>query len=272
MRTREIGLVAAALTIVGGVALAGLPVSPPQTIPRSPMGTLDAAGQTIAELDVAKRTREALEQKLDEREVVVKKRVRALYKLVRGGLAPLWIDEAERARLVRTRAAARRVIVRDLEERKALADELDRAREAEDRLAGEVAQLAAHQESPLAPKSFTRPVPGALAAPFGLWIEPTSKARMLRPGVELTAVAGEQVIAPAAGAILYTGPLRGLGQTVIIDQGAGVLAVVAGLRDVSVGRGDHIAAGSPLGAALGPRVLVEILRDGRAIDPTALIR
>ena len=119
------------LLLLSAAAFAGRSAPPPST-----------ETQIAAELDAARRTVGLLEAKLATQDHALVARVRTLYKLTRGGLAPLWLEEGERARLVRNRAAARRVILRDLEERKILRGELAAATAAEARLADEAARAA----------------------------------------------------------------------------------------------------------------------------------
>ena len=116
-------------------------------------------------------------------------------------------------------------------------------------------------------------------APTFAWIVPASGAvtvgagELLGNGVRargLTIAAGRgtQVIAPAAGRILFAGPFRRREGIVIIDHGNGWASLLTEVRP-SLKVGDRVARGDPVGRALGA-VTVELFRRGRA-EPAALI-
>jgi septal ring factor EnvC (AmiA/AmiB activator) len=230
----------------------------------SPAPRLNAG--PAAELAAVRKTRALLEQRLAEKDALLKERVRSLYKLTRGGLSPLWLESEERARLVRSRAAARRVIVRDLEERKLLLEELALAGRAEERLLAELSTA-----EPPAPRSLRRPVVGRVVAGFGPYLDRPARARLHRNGVELAAAPGELVLAPTAGKVLYAGRVRGLGEAVLLEPSPGVVIVIGGLAAASVKAGQMTFAGLRLGPALGGRVTIEVRVAGRPVDPVPLL-
>ena len=90
------------------------------------------------------------------------------------------------------------------------------------------------------------------------------------------------VTAPADGTILYAGPFRSYGQLLILDAGDGYHVVLAGMGRISVGTGQAVIAGEPVGAmgearvasasASGgetrtPELYVEFRKDGKPVDP-----
>lgn len=88
------------------------------------------------------------------------------------------------------------------------------------------------------------------------------------PGLRWTAPDGP-VVSPAGGRIDHAGPLSGWGDVVILDLGGGWRAVVAGLDALTVGAGERIEAGRPLGSAeRGGEIYFELRREDRAIDPS----
>ena len=81
--------------------------------------------------------------------------------------------------------------------------------------------------------------------------------------------------APAAAIIDYAGPIRGLGQVVILNLGGGYRAVVSGLDHLEVETGRSLNAGEPMGrmAPGGPGELeLELRRSARPIDPSPWLR
>ena len=220
-----------------------------------------------AELAALDKTRGLVADKLEEREGDLRGRVRALYKLTRGGMAPLWVDERARAELVQRRAAARRLILRDLEEHRKLRDELEAVDDGVTKLTAE-ARLLALATAPVPPRrSLARPVPGRLLERFGPYRDRASRVKLLRRGIELRAHAGDVVVAPAAGKVVYAGELRGLGTTVILDHGAGLVSVIGRLSAAHVATGTWVEKERPLGDPDGDRIYVELRRAGRPVDP-----
>ena len=74
--------------------------------------------------------------------------------------------------------------------------------------------------------------------------------------------------APAAGQVVFAGPLSGWGQVVIVDLGPGWRAVIAGLDNLSVEIGTRVSDGQVLGRTGDEgEVWFELRRDERAVDP-----
>ncbi len=225
------------------------------------------------ELAAAQRTRDLVADKLSAREAELAHRVRVLYKLTRAGHAPLWTDERARTDLTRRRAAARRLILRDLEERQLLRDELDRAETQAARLERDVAALAATTPPLLPLRVLLPPVGGRRTGDYGVAIDPATHARMARRGVSWATIDGAVVSAPSAGIVSFAGPLRGLGDTVLIDVGGGITLLITGIGmlEPGVAAGVPIAPGTRLGIATKGQVGVELRRDGRTVDPTPFL-
>ncbi len=95
-------------------------------------------------------------------------------------------------------------------------------------------------------------------------------------GLDYAVAAGTPVRAPAAGTVLFAGPLVLAGDTVVIDHGQGVISVLQHLGRVQVRAGDAIGAGSVVGLsgetglAPGPLVQWRVSLHGVAVDPRAL--
>lgn len=244
------------------------PIDPPNG---TPVG--DAIGQSIdARLDAVARTEVMIDRKLTERRAQLRARACALYKLARAGDAPLWLDPAQRGTRVRWRGAARRILGRDLYELSLLREEMGVASRARARLEAERARMAAARQP--GPGSLARPVPGAVVAAFGPYRHRASGATLSRRGVLLASRRGREVRAVAGGQVVYAGPLRGLGQAVVIEH-HGVTSVLARLARVAVSAGDVVTRGAVVARAAGDRVQLEIRVDlgvgGEPIDPAPLL-
>ena len=87
-------------------------------------------------------------------------------------------------------------------------------------------------------------------------------------GITLATARGAPLTAPAAGRILFAGPYRSHDGVIIIDHGGGWKTLI--LNAAALGRpGDRIAAGSPLGRALGP-ISLELSRNGQHMSPALI--
>ncbi|MET3437069.1 peptidoglycan DD-metalloendopeptidase family protein [Sphingomonas sp. 1185] len=148
--------------------------------------------------------------------------------------------------------------------------------------AGELLALPGPVARPLAPGAggpaippgtYRLPVAGRVASGFGEISDAGVRAR----GITLATGPHAPVVAPAGGEIRYAGPFRGYGGIIIVDHGAGWTSLVTGLGGIAVRVGQRVAAGAVLGRAgqgrggMAPRVTMELRRDGRPMDITALL-
>lgn len=117
---------------------------------------------------------------------------------------------------------------------------------------------------------YRLPVDGQLVTGLGELSDSGVRSR----GLTIEPSAGAQVVAPAAGRVVFARTFRDYGMVVIIDHGGGWTSLVARLADVTVRPGDQVVQGSPIGHAADgdrPRITVELRRRDRAIDMTRLI-
>lgn len=223
-----------------------------------------------AELDVIADTETVLVRKYHLHERRVRAELAALYRRMRGARVRLWVDPGERAAIARRRADTARLLRRDLHELVTLRAELASVARSRARI---TAGLSAPASAPQA-GSLARPVPGAIAARFGIYRDPESGARIDRRGIELSAAPGQTVRAVAPGRVRYAGPIRGLGDGVIVAH-RGFLSVVGDLGRVAVTAGRSIGRGAALGQAGGDHIYLEVRLDngngGLPIDPEPLI-
>lgn len=88
-----------------------------------------------------------------------------------------------------------------------------------------------------------------------------------RPGIVILAPPRALVTAPVAATVLYRGPLLDFGNVVILEPGADVLFVIAGLAEVFGEPGEILSAGAPLGFLGGEQPGVDsILNQSDEID------
>ena len=121
----------------------------------------------------------------------------------------------------------------------------------------------------LARGAYRLPVVGRIVAGLGEVNESGVRSR----GVTIAARPGGQVVAPAPGRVGFAGDYRGYGKIVIIDHGGGWISLLTGMIALSVGVGDTLDAGAPVGRAGSDdsRITVELRRAGHPVDIVAMI-
>jgi murein DD-endopeptidase MepM/ murein hydrolase activator NlpD len=234
-----------------------------------PATPASAAGDLEGRRDAAARARAQVDERLAAHDRGLRARVRALYKVSAFGDLPHWVDEHARDGTLHRRGAARRVILRDLEERRLLRAELAALDADLARLDRDAARAADLRFPRPRPGSMRAPSAGVIVAPPGVYRDGRTHLRLLRRGVEL-ATSPRPIVAAAAGQVLHAGPVQGLGIAVIIDHGQGVVSVTGRLASTTARRGDRLISGEPVGRAAGPTVSFEVRLGGRPIDPVPL--
>ena len=92
-------------------------------------------------------------------------------------------------------------------------------------------------------------------------------------GLDYLVPVGTPVSSPAAGNVLFAGPLLLTGETVVLDHGQGVVSVFYHLASTPVREGDWVEAGAPLGLtgetgiAAVPHLHWGVYVHGVAVDP-----
>jgi murein DD-endopeptidase MepM/ murein hydrolase activator NlpD len=95
-------------------------------------------------------------------------------------------------------------------------------------------------------------------------------------GLDYAVPVGTPVRAPAAGAVLFAGPLTLSGETVVIDHGQGVVSVLQHLSRVDARAGDVVPATAVVGLSgdtgLAPEPMLQwrVYLHGVAVDPNVL--
>lgn len=100
-------------------------------------------------------------------------------------------------------------------------------------------------------------------------------------GITVATRAGAQVVSPADGWVVYSGPFRTYGQLLILNAGGGYHILLAGMDRISVDLGQFVLAGEPV-AVMGtgsrtaailatssgqPVLYIEFRKDGAPVDP-----
>lgn len=202
--------------------------------------------------------------------------------------ATLEVRRQRLATLRATAADATRAANAAVEARNALIVEIDRRRDMNAQLAGE---LQAAQEklqavvSGISSGATSAPVPALPFAPFRgdlAWPAPGavrqrfgSSPRSGAPvsnGLDIASPEGTPVVATHEGTVAFAGPFSGFGLLVIVDHGGRAFSLYGNLREIVSATGSRVAAGDPLGTVgLAPTgatgLYFELRVDGRPVDP-----
>lgn len=119
---------------------------------------------------------------------------------------------------------------------------------------------------------------GRVTSAFGWREDPLSGRAAFHNGVDVRMAYGEPVSSLAAGRVSFAGEQRGYGLTVVIDHADGLQTRYAHLSGTDVQPGDEVRRGQAIarsgnsGRATGPHLHVELLRQGRPVDPAGLLK
>ena len=113
---------------------------------------------------------------------------------------------------------------------------------------------------------------------FGDRIDPLSGRLAAHNGVDFAGRPGTEIVAVAAGIVIWSGRRVGYGETVEIDHGNDRVTRYAHNAENLVAVGDVVTRGQPIarlgntGRTTGPNLHFEVLRAGRAVDPMTYMR
>jgi murein DD-endopeptidase MepM/ murein hydrolase activator NlpD len=174
--------------------------------------------------------------------------------------------------LARRRAAAKFVLAKERSEVMLLTEERDQLAMASDAIAAAAAQVVAVE---LPPSDLRWPAEGEVTRGFGNFVHVRSKATLSRRGIDLEVDEHSQAHCAAAGKVIYSGPIRGLDNGIIVDHGW-YLTVIAKLGKLTRVAGAALEANDTVGRAAGSRLYFELRvkagPEGTPVDPQLFLR
>lgn len=108
---------------------------------------------------------------------------------------------------------------------------------------------------------------------WGTVVDPRRGTRTFRHGVTLEARHGDAIRAVADGRVLFVDWYKGFGRCLVLDHGAGFLSVYAHAEEIGVRPGETVREGDVIGSAGdtgsldGPRLFLQLQRNGESVDP-----
>ena len=119
---------------------------------------------------------------------------------------------------------------------------------------------------------------GYASSTYGMRIDPFTGRSHFHAGVDYNGPRGTDILAVADGVVRFAGRSSGYGNTVEIDHGNGYVTRYAHNQEnlaaegVRVRAGDVIAKMGSSGRSTGSHVHIEVLHNGRAINPVPFLR
>src|SRR5258707_9204705 len=122
------------------------------------------------------------------------------------------------------------------------------------------------------------PVEGQVTGSFGERIDPFNGEGAFHTGVDISAEAGRQVIAPADGVVTFADFLGGYGKALMLDHGHGISTRYGHLSGYAVTPGQHIHRGDVIGyvglsgRSTGPHLHYEVRINDTPVNPYKYLR
>jgi murein DD-endopeptidase MepM/ murein hydrolase activator NlpD len=122
------------------------------------------------------------------------------------------------------------------------------------------------------------PSRGWLTSDFGPRRRPVRGGTTFHKGIDIAAKSGTPVLSPGDGLVTFSGYKGGLGKTVMVDHGYGVVTVYGHNSENFVKEGDRIRRGELIGSigrtgvATGSHLHYQIEVDGVPVDPMRYIQ
>lgn len=117
------------------------------------------------------------------------------------------------------------------------------------------------------------PVMGRLSSDFGYRRSPFTRLRRFHEGIDIASPRGTPIMVIADGTVIHAGYRGGLGKTVMVDHGGGLLSVYGHASKLLVSKGDWVERGAVIalvgrtGRCTGSHLHYELLLNDLPLDP-----
>jgi murein DD-endopeptidase MepM/ murein hydrolase activator NlpD len=122
------------------------------------------------------------------------------------------------------------------------------------------------------------PVEGLVTGSFGERIDPFNGEGAFHTGIDISAVVGSPVIAPADGVVTFADFLGGYGRAIDLDHGHGITTRYGHLSSFSVAAGQYVHRGDTIGyvglsgRSTGPHLHYEVRINEVPVNPYKYLR
>src|SRR5690348_761964 len=122
------------------------------------------------------------------------------------------------------------------------------------------------------------PVEGIVTGSFGERIDPFNGEGAFHTGVDIGAIYGQPIIAPADGTVEFADFMGGYGRAVIVDHGHGITTRYGHMKSFAVYPGQHVHRGDTIGyvgdsgRSTGPHLHYEVRINDVPVNPHKYLR
>lgn len=128
-------------------------------------------------------------------------------------------------------------------------------------------------ETETVPLQFIKPAEGPYSSSFGLRRFFNKQERNPHSGLDIAAVKGTPVIAPADGVVINTGGYFFNGNTIFIDHGQGLITMYCHMDSININEGTTVKAGEVIGKVgltgrvTGAHLHWSVILNNTTVDP-----